>query len=155
MNTVTTAFHFYQNHDPRNLIETYGSPLYVYNENILRQRCKDMINLCAYPNFAVNYAMKANTNILLMSIVREEGLRIDASSAGEVVAAMTAGFVPNEIMFIVNSVSAEELKYAIDLGLTVSVDSLSQLETYGKLNPGGKICLRFNPGIGGGHHEKV
>jgi len=155
MNTVTTNLNFYQSHNPRTLAETYGSPLYVYNENILRQRCKDMINLCTYPNFAVNYAMKANTNIHLMSIIREEGLRIDASSAGEVAAAMAAGFNPREIMFIVNSVSAEELQYAINLGLTISVDSLSQLETYGKLNPGGKICLRFNPGIGGGHHEKV
>ena len=155
MNAITTNLNFYQHHNPRTLVETHGSPLYVYNENILRQRCKDMINLCTYPNFAVNYAMKANTNIHLMSIIRKEGLRIDASSAGEVVAAMAAGFATAEIMFIVNNVSAEELNYAIDLGLTVSVDSLSQLETYGKLNPSGKICLRFNPGIGGGHHEKV
>jgi diaminopimelate decarboxylase len=58
-------------------------------------------------------------------------------------------------MFIVNNASTAELQYAINLNLTVSVDSVSQLETYGKLNHGGKICLRFNPGIGGGHHEKV
>ena len=155
MRFVTNELNFYQSHCPRSLAETYGSPLYVYNENILRQRCKEMMNLCTYPNFIVNYAMKANTNIHLMSIVREEGLSIDASSPGEVVAAMAAGYTPAEIMFIVNNASAWELKYAIDLGLTVSVDSLSQLETYGKLNPSGKICLRFNPGIGGGHHEKV
>jgi len=146
---------FYQGHDPRGLAETYGSPLYVYNENILRQRCRDMINLCAYPHFVVNYAMKANTNIHLMSIIREEGLRVDVSSAGEAIAAIAAGFAPENMLFIVNGVSAEELEYAINLGMTISVDSLSQLETYGKINPGGKIALRFNSGIGGGHHEKV
>ena len=155
MTTITTELNFYQGNNPRNLAETYGSPLYVYSERILRQRCQEMINLCSYPNFAVNYAMKANTNIHLMAIVKEEGLRIDASSPGEVVAAFAAGFAPKDIFFIVNSASAEELKYAANLNLAVSVDSLSQLETYGKINPGGEIALRFNAGIGGGHHEKV
>jgi len=152
---VTTDFNFYKSHSPRDLIKEYGSPLYVYNEEILRKRCREMKNLCSYPNFVVNYAIKANTNIHLLSIAREEGLRADVSSAGEAVAAMAAGFTPQELIFIVNNVSPKELKYAIDLGATVSVDSISQLETYGKLNPGGKIALRFNPGIGGGHHEKV
>jgi len=155
MTTVTTNQNFYQSHTPRKLTETHGSPLYVYNENILRTRCREMKNLSTYQNFIVNYAMKANTNTHLMSIIREEGLRIDASSQGEAIAAMAAGYTPGEIMFIVNNVSPTELKFAIDLGMTISVDSLSQLETYGKLNPGGKIALRFNPGIGGGHHEKV
>ena len=155
MNPVTTNQNFYMHHHPRALVQTYGSPLYVYNEAILRHRCRHMKNLCAYPHFAVNYAMKANTNIHLLSIIREEGLRIDASSPGEVVAAMAAGYTPDQIMFIVNGASAAALQHAADLGLMVSVDSLSQLETYGKINPGGNICLRFNPGIGGGHHEKV
>ena len=152
---VTKELNFYQNHNPLNLIETYGSPLYVYNENILRKRCREMANLVSYPHFHVNYAMKANTNIHLLSIVREEGLHVDISSEGEAVAAIAAGYTTDKMMFIVNNSSPTELQYAINLGITVSVDSLSQLETYGKLNPGGKICLRFNPGIGGGHHEKV
>jgi len=155
MNNVTKELNFYQSYNPLNLVQSHGSPLYVYNENILRKRCREMKNLCTYPNFVVNYAMKANTNTHIMSIIREEGLRIDASSQGEAIAAMAVGYTANEIMFIVNNVSANELKFAIDHNMTVSVDSLSQLETYGKLNPGGKIALRFNPGIGGGHHEKV
>ena len=158
MTQVTESMNFYQNHNPRTLAETYGSPLYVYNENILRQRCRDMMGLCTYPHFAVNYAMKANTNIHIMSIAREEGLRVDVSSQGEAFAAFAAGYTAGEMMFIVNNASPQELQYAISHGMTVSVDSLSQLETYGKLNfsgKSGKICLRFNPGIGGGHHEKV
>jgi len=156
MQIVTNVLNFYQGHDPRCLIETFGSPLYVYNERILRERCKEMITLSAAPNFSVNYAMKANTNIHLMSIIREEGLYIDASSVGEIVAAIAAGFDPENIMLIVNSVSAAELQQALDIGVNIiSVDSISQLETYGKMNPSGKIALRFNSGIGGGHHEKV
>jgi len=146
---------FYQKNNPRELVEAHGSPLYLYNENILRKQCRDMINLVTYKNFAVNYAIKANTNIHLMSITREEGLRADVSSPGEIVAAFAAGYTADELIFIVNGASADELKFAVDHRITVSVDSLSQLETYGKVNPGGKIALRFNPGIGGGHHEKV
>ena len=146
---------FYKNNHPHDLIKTYGSPLYVYNEDILRTRCREMMGLSTYPHFVVNYAMKANTNLHLLSIVREEGLHLDISSVGEAVAAKAAGFTPHQMMFILNGAAPEELQYAIDIGATVSVDSLSQLETYGKLNPGGNICLRFNAGVGGGHHEKV
>jgi len=152
---VTEDMNFYQGHNPRELAETYGSPLYVYNEQIFRARCQDMMKLCTYPNFKVNYAIKANTNITLLRIAREEGLFVDASSPGETVAANAAGYTSEEIMLIINNVSADEFKFAIDRKLTVSVDSLSQLETFGRVNPGGKICLRFNPGVGGGHHKKV
>lgn len=152
---VTDKFNFYQGNCPRELAATYGSPLYVYNERIFRQRCAEMLKLSSYPKFAVNYAIKANTNLTLLRIAREEGCRADISSAGEVVAAMAAGFNPEEMLFVVNNVSADELAFAVEKGITVSVDSLSQLETLGKVNPSGRIALRFNPGIGGGHHAKV
>ncbi|MCL2386627.1 MAG: diaminopimelate decarboxylase [Defluviitaleaceae bacterium] len=155
MRQVTDAFNFYQGNNPRELAAEYGSPLYVYNERIFRQRCKEMIKLSTYPKFGVNYAIKANTNLTLLKIAREEGCTADISSAGEAMAAMAAGFKPSELLFVVNNVSAEELEYAVKLGITVSVDSLSQLDTLGQVNTGGRIALRFNPGIGGGHHEKV
>jgi diaminopimelate decarboxylase len=137
------------------LLKEFGSPLYVYDEEILRQRCRDMKNLMGYPNFRVNYSAKANTNVHLLKIVLEEGLDVDAMSPGEMYLEMKAGFPGDRIMFIGNNVSADEFKYAIDHGIYISVDSLSQLETLGKVNQGGKVCLRINPGIGAGHHEKV
>jgi len=152
---VTNSVNFYSGNNPRELVEKFSSPLYVYNENIFRTKCREMKNLCSYPNFHVNYAIKANTNLTLLSIAKEEGLFADISSVGEIYAATSAGFMPNEMLFIVNNVTLAELKHAIDLDITVSVDSLSQLESYGKINEGGKVCLRFNPGIGGGHHPKV
>ncbi|MCL2199690.1 MAG: diaminopimelate decarboxylase [Defluviitaleaceae bacterium] len=155
MRKVTDDFNFYQGNCPRELVHNYGSPLYVYNENIFRKRCREMIKLSSYPKFAVNYAIKANTNLTLLRIAREEGCRADISSRGEVVAALAAGFKPEEMLFVVNNVSEDELRYAVSVGMTVSVDSLSQLDTLGRVNPGGRIALRFNPGIGGGHHEKV
>jgi diaminopimelate decarboxylase len=111
--------------------------------------------LIPYPNFKVNYSAKANTNLHLLKIARDEGLMVDAMSPGEIHIELKAGFKPNEILFISNNVSASEMQYAIDRDILVSVDSLSQLDQYGKLNKGGKVAIRINPGVGAGHHEKV
>jgi len=155
MNNVSKTNNFFQGHDPNNLVKEYGSPLYVYNERIFREKCKHMMTLCPYSRFSVNYAIKANTNLTLLNIACNEGLKADVSSAGEIVAALAAGYLPDDILFIANNICEEEMKFAIDRGVLISVDSLSQLETYGKINYGGKIAVRFNTGIGGGHHEKV
>ncbi len=137
------------------LINTYGSPLYVYDEDILRERCREMKNLLNYPNFRVNYSAKANTNVELLKIICEEGLDVDAMSPGEMFLEMKAGFTSDRIMFIGNNVPQHEFQYAVERGIYISVDSLSQLETLGEVNRGGSVCLRINPGIGAGHHEKV
>lgn len=152
---VTQKNNFFSNTHPIELIEEYGSPLYVYNEKIFRLRCREMKNLITYPNFSVNYSVKANSNLNLLKIAREEGLNVDAMSPGEIFIELEAGFKPEQILFISNNVSAEEMKFAIDRNITISVDSLSQLELFGKINPGASVAIRFNPGVGAGHHEKV
>ena len=152
---VTDSVNFFEGNNPYDLIEKYGSPLYVYNERILRERCRELKNLVSYPNFSVNYSAKANSNLAFLEIVQEEGLNVDAMSPGEIFAELKAGFKPEQIFYISNNVSEEEMQYAIDHNILMSVDSLSQLEQYGRLNPGGKIAARFNGGVGAGHHEKV
>ena len=153
--SVTQKMNFYQGHSPQELTAAYGSPLYVYNEKIYRQRCRDMVELTSYPHFKVNYAIKANTNLTLLRIAKEEGLCADISSPGEAIAAIAAGFAPEDMFFIANNISADEMQFAIEKGIALSVDSVSQLETYGRLNPGGEIAIRFNGGVSGGHHENV
>lgn len=146
---------FFKGNNPQKLVEEFGSPLYVYNETILRERCRDMAGLVTYPNFKSNYSIKANSSLELLKITRDEGLVADAMSPGEIYVLEKAGFTPEEIFYISNNVSEEEMQYAIDRGIMTSIDSLSQLEMYGKLNPGGKVAIRFNPGVGAGHCEKV
>ena len=146
---------FYKNTDPQQLASEYGTPLYVYNEEIFRARCREMVNLVPYENFKVTYSMKANSNLKLLKMAHQEGLHADAMSPGEIYFLEKAGFSPDEIFYISNNVSDEEMKFAIDRRIMTSVDSLSQLRRYGRLNPGGKVCVRFNPGVGAGHHEKV
>lgn len=156
MNTYySTETNFYGNITPQELIDTYGSPLYVYNETILRDRCREMAKLIKYPRFKVNYSIKANSSLELLKIVREEGIDADAMSPGEIHLLLAAGFEPNQIFYIGNNVSADEMRYAIERDILVSVDSVSQLRKFGMLNPGGKVAVRFNPGVGVGHHEKV
>ena len=154
-NYYTQKTNFYGNTSPKELLEEYGSPLYVYNEKILRDRCQDMCGLISYPKFKPNYSTKANSNLTLLKIIREEGLHVDAMSPGEIHVLLAAGYKPEEIFYIGNNVSEDEMKFAIDHGVLISVDSISQLKQLGRLNPGGKVAVRFNPGIGAGHHEKV
>ncbi len=159
LNTVrskyTDSVNFFGNTNPQELVARYGTPLYVYNEAILRQRCKDLMALSNHPGFGVNYSIKANGNLGILRIVRSEGLLADALSPGEVYVAMQAGFRSDQILYICNNVSAEEMLFPIERNIKVSVDSLAQVETFGRINPGGKIVVRINPGIGAGHHNKV
>ena len=149
------AENFYQKTNPEQLIGDFGSPLFVYNENIFRARCREMAQLVPYENFKVTYSMKANSNLTLLEIAHEEGLHADAMSPGEIFLLEKAGFASEEVFYISNNVSDEEMQFAIDRGITTSVDSISQLRRYGRLNPGGNVCVRFNTVVGAGHHEKL
>lgn len=146
---------FYRSHQPDELLKQYGSPLYVYSEEIFRNRCREMTSLIPYDQFKVTYSIKANSNLTLLKIAREEGLHADAMSPGEIYVLEKAGFKNDEIFYISNNVSREEMQFAIERDITVSVDSLSQLEMFGQIAPGKKVCIRLNPGVGAGHHEKV
>ena len=152
---VTDATDFYQGHDPHELIQKYGSPLYVYNERIFRKNCRDLTQMCKYPNFVVNYSIKANSNLTLLSIVKSEGLRAEVTSPGEIAALASIGYDYNQIFYVTKNASTEDMNYAIERGILFSADSLSQLARYGRANPGGKVAVRFNPGMGSGHHKKV
>ncbi|OOO00620.1 MAG: diaminopimelate decarboxylase [Epulopiscium sp. Nele67-Bin004] len=151
----TTDTNFFAQNSPFDLVSEYGSPLYVYNEEILRKRCRDMKNLVSYSNFVPHYSVKANTNIHILKIVKEEGLHADTMSPGEIFMALQGGFTSDELFYIPNNATKEDFEYAIANNVLTSVDSVEQLELYCSLNPNSKVAIRFNPGVGAGHHEKV
>jgi len=84
MNSQENNINFWSGSNPEKLVNKYGSPLYVYNEDMLRARCREVKNLMPYPWFSVNYSIKANSNLELLKIVRSEGLNGDAMSPGEI-----------------------------------------------------------------------
>lgn len=153
--SYTDSVRFYAGQSPRALAGRLGTPLYVYSEAILRRNCRELTGLTDVPGFTVNYSVKANTNPALLAIVREEGLTVDAMSPGELYMDRLAGFGKDRIFYISNNNSAEEMRAAAEGSCLVSVDSLSQLERFGQVVPGGKVMIRFNPGIGAGHSAKV
>lgn len=136
------------------IMAEYGSPVYVYSEVVLRKSCRDMIGAFK-GRFKPSYSIKANSNLTLLRIIKEEGFNADAMSPGEIFMLEQAGFDHKQIFFITNNVSPEEMKFAIDRDILISVDSLAQLEQYGQINRGGRIAVRFNPGLGAGHCDKV
>jgi diaminopimelate decarboxylase len=90
----TQRTNFYKGNSPEQLLKNFGSPLYVYNEDIFRERCRQMVGLVDYPHYKVTYSIKANSNLTLLKIAREEGMHADAMSPGEIYVLEKAGFKP-------------------------------------------------------------
>lgn len=162
MEYFSNKSNFFKGLDKKELIKKYGSPVYVYNEDVLLERVREMKGLIKYKNFKVNYSAKANTTLGFLQILKNEGVNVDAMSPGEIFIEKKAGFESKDIFFIANSATTYELKYAIEQGIITSFDSLSQLETIGKLyknnevnNFNGEVAIRLNTGVGAGHHDKV
>ncbi|MBO4242743.1 MAG: diaminopimelate decarboxylase [Clostridiales bacterium] len=146
---------FFGGNDPEALVKEFGSPLYVYNEDILRQSMRTLKNIITKYPYTANFSMKANSNLTILKMALEEGLNCDAMSEGEIRLLFKAGFPSDRIFYVPNNVSSEEMEYALEHNVITSLDSIDQLESFGKINRGGRCAVRLNPGVGAGHHEKV
>ncbi len=155
MESFVNEVNFFEGNNPEDIVAKYGTPVYVYNERILRKRIRNVAGVVKKFPYKANFSMKANSNLTILKIVLEEGLNADAMSIGEVKLLEHAGFPADRIFFVPNNVSDEELKYAIDKNIIVSLDSISQLERFGRLAPGARCAVRINPGIGAGHSDSV
>ena len=155
MKSYIEESNFFKGINPEEIAAKYGTPTYVYNEEIIRERMREVANVITKYPYRANYSMKANSNLTILKMALEEGLNADAMSEGEMRLLIKAGFPSDRIFFVPNNVDKSELQFAIDNNIMVSLDSLDQLNLYGTLNPGGKCSVRINPGVGAGHHEKV
>jgi diaminopimelate decarboxylase len=139
------------------LAEEFDVPLYVLSENRIREnfrRLKEAL-LKYYSKTRIYYSAKANTNIAVLKILADEGAYLDAVSPGEVFLALKAGFPPEKILFTGTSVRDDELKFLTNLGVTINIDSLSQLKRLLNFYTPKILSVRVNPEIGAGHHEHV
>ena len=134
------------------IMNEYGSPLYVYEESILRNQFRKLSSGFPEGLVEIHYAMKANSNPSILRIILDEGASIDAVSEFEVRMAIECGYKPNQIIFTGNNNSMKEIEYCVGKGVLVNLGSLYLLESYGKKFPQSKISIRVNPGIGEGHH---
>jgi diaminopimelate decarboxylase len=140
--------------DTIELTKQYGTPLYVFDEATLRNRCRTFISEFSqiYDRVSVLYASKAFINLPLAELFRDEGMGLDVVSGGEMALAKVAEFPPDRVYFHGNNKTPEELEAALEWGIgRIVVDGFEELELLNSL--AGKhrriqpILLRLSPGI--------
>ena len=144
------------------LAKRYGTPLYIIDEATLRTSCKAYINSLKnfYSGYSLPlYASKANSSLVISSIISSEGLGLDAVSEGELITAFRGGLRGENIVLHGNNKSIQELIYAYQNKVTIVIDNLHDIELLEKLiskeNIPANIMLRFTPGIECHTHEYI
>ncbi len=134
------------------LATKFGTPLYVYSETRIRknvQRVKSTLDKFI-PHSQLAYAVKANNNLSVLSVLRDEGLDIDAAGLFEIELAKKTGFRKNQILYSGVFHSDTDLKVGLKEKVMVNVDSLSAAKRLLKFGKPPLFSMRVNPGIGGG-----
>lgn len=137
------------------------TPFYYYDTKVLRDTLA-CINKESqrYPNFHVHYAVKANANPKVLTIIRESGMGADCVSGGEVRAAIKAGFPADKVVFAGVGKSDWEINLALDYGIfCFNVESVPELEVINELAAAkGKVAhvaFRINPNVGAHTHANI
>lgn len=140
--------------DVMELAAEFGTPLYVFDEVTLRERCREFVGGFRerYPNSTVIYACKAFINVALAQLLKEEGMGLDVVSGGELAVAQRADFPSGKIYFHGNNKSREELAMALEYSIgRVVVDNFHEMEVLGEMaSQRGMVqdvLLRVSPGI--------
>lgn len=143
------------------LAKKYGTPLYVYDEQTIRDICADYKNAFAsYPDVQPMFASKAFMVKAIAAIMQSEGFGLDVVSGGEIYTAYKAGFDMSKVLFNGNNKSIDELELAIKFGVgRFSVDNFYEIKILCELaEKHGKnldILLRITPGIECHTHEYI
>ncbi|NDC64508.1 MAG: diaminopimelate decarboxylase [Planctomycetia bacterium] len=146
------------------LARQHGTPLYVYDAEMIRRRCRD---LAAWDT--VRFAQKACSNLAVLDLIRREGVMVDAVSTGEIHRALAAGYAPHAeraakpdglppvhpIVYTADIFDRESLDAVTRLGIHVNCGSADMLEQLAERVPGAAVTLRVNPGFGHGHSQKT
>ena len=142
------------------IAEKYGTPIYVINEDLIRKRYKTLKKVLdsVYKNNQIHFAVKANSNLSVLKILKSEGAYFDCTSTGEIYTCLKAGISSEKIIYTGNMFTNEDFKFAIENDILVNLDSISQLKRLAKVYDDlGKeknlISFRINPEFGAGHHS--
>ncbi len=137
------------------------TPFYYYNTDVLRETlaCVNK-ETSKYDNYTVHYAVKANANPKLLTIIRENGLGVDCVSGGEIRASIQAGFPSSKIVFAGVGKSDWEINLGLDHDIfCFNVESIPELEVINELatakNKVASIAFRINPNVGAHTHANI
>ena len=140
------------------LVAEFGSPLFVYDESHLRNRCREAVASFGAGN--VVYATKAFLCKAMARLVHEEGLLLDVATGGELFVALAAGVPADACVLHGNNKSVDELRYAVREGVhhvvVDSFDEISRLESVaGELGRRPRVQVRVTPGVHAHTHEFI
>ena len=135
----------------------YGTPLFVYDEQHLRDRCREAV---AVFGDGVAYATKAFLCTEMARLVYSEGMHLDVATGGELHVALSAGVPADRLVLHGNNKSTAELAAALEAGVgRIVVDSFDELDRLDELHAAHGVCpkvlLRLTPGIKAETHEFV
>jgi diaminopimelate decarboxylase len=110
------------------LLQVYGSPLYVYNGDILRQTISYITKAISYPHTQFHFASVTNSNIALLKIFKNAGWGLHANTPGDIYLGLNAGFYAGDIVYSGSNLNWEEMEQVLGWGVTtLNLDSISQL----------------------------
>jgi diaminopimelate decarboxylase len=138
------------------IAEEFGTPVYVYHAEKIREQYQRLEKAFEGVDVRFFYAAKALTNLNVLSYIRTIGCNVDCSSINEVKIAMEAGFKAPSILYTSNNISFEEIEEARELGVHINIDSLSNLEKFGKkFGHTTPVGVRLRPNIMAGGNLKI
>lgn len=142
------------------LAETHGTPLYVYSAQTVRERYRDLDSAFAGVPHVLHYALKANSTLAIVRLLRGIGAKADANSGGEIDVALRAGFIPPEIVFTGVGKTRDELERAVALGVkAINAESAGELDRIDGIaraqGARARVALRINPDIDALSHPHI
>ena len=144
--------------DTTELAKKFGTPLFVMDEEFIRQNCRDYLKSfrSRYENTNIAFAGKALLTTAICRIVDQEGLYLDVASQGELHTALKAGFPVERLYYHGNFKTESDLRFALDHNVgRIVVDNLEELDLLGRIGRKANILLRLTPGIDPHTHKLI
>ena len=144
----------------QSIVASVGTPAYIYSARAIRDAYRAIDDAFSFYPHAIHYALKANSTLALVRLLKTLGSRADANSATEIEVALRAGFSPGEVVFTGVGKTSEELEYAIATGVgTINAESAGELDRIAAraLAAGrvARVALRVNPDIDAQSHPNI
>src|SRR6188472_1626014 len=142
------------------IVEAVGTPAYVYSAEAIRSAYQDIDTAFAEYPHAIHYALKANSTLALLRLLRSLGSRADANSWGEIEVARRAGFEPHDIVFTGVGKTRDELASAVaaEIG-TINAESAGELDRIASIAAAqgrvARVAVRVNPDIDARSHPNI
>jgi len=142
------------------IVREVGTPAYVYSARAIRESYRALDGAFASHPHTIHYALKANSTLALLRVLRQLGSRADANSVGEIQVALRAGFEPRDIVFTGVGKTRDELAFAVATGVnTINVESPGELDRVAAIGADRgaevRVAVRVNPDIDARSHPNI